>query len=175
MRRTEWLGELRQDARFGLRQFLRNPGFTLIAVLTLALGIGANSAIFTVINAVLLRPLEYRAPDELVYVYSQFPTIGFDEFWISPPEYRDLQAQLRSFSSIGGWRTGSTATRRWRCWPTAARTRSAAGSWAARPHLPAQPRRAGGGRTMDRRSPLRLGEAARPARGICDGNEGERG
>src|SRR5687768_8032414 len=98
-----------QDLRYTLRALARSPGFTIVAVLTLALGIGANSAIFSVVNAVLLRPLEYRDPDGLVYIHSQFPTLGFEEFWISPPEYRELQQHARTFESIGGWRTGSVS------------------------------------------------------------------
>ncbi len=84
----------------------KSPGFTAVALATLALGIGANSAIFSVVNGVLLEPLPYRQPDRLVYLYSQFPTMGFDEFWISPPEYRELQERARSFSAVGAWRTG---------------------------------------------------------------------
>jgi putative ABC transport system permease protein len=95
-----------QDLRYALRQIIQHPGFSTVVVLTVALGIGANSAIFSVVNGVLLRPLPYRQPDQLVYLYSQFPTMGFDDFWISPPEYRDLQERARSFSSIGAWRTG---------------------------------------------------------------------
>lgn len=100
---------LLKDLRYAVRRLLESPGFTAIALLTLALGIGANSAIFSVVNTVLLRPLEYRAPHELVYIHSQFPTLGFDEFWISPPEYRELQARARSYSGIGAWRTGSAS------------------------------------------------------------------
>jgi hypothetical protein len=100
------MATLIQDIRYALRQLLTHPGFTVVAVLTLALGIGANSAIFSVVNGVLLRPLPYRQSDRLVYLYSQFPTLGFDDFWISPPEYRELQERARSFSSIGAWRTG---------------------------------------------------------------------
>ena len=95
-----------RDLRYALRQVIQHPGFTAVVVLTVALGVGANSAIFSVVNGVLLRPLPYRQSDQLVYVYSQFPTMGFDDFWISPPEYRDLQERARSFSSIGAWRTG---------------------------------------------------------------------
>ncbi|HEX7118560.1 MAG TPA: ABC transporter permease [Longimicrobiales bacterium] len=100
---------LRQDVRFAVRNLGRHPGFFAVAVLTLALGIGANSGIFSVVNAVLLRPLEYREPDRLVFIHSQFPTLGFDEFWISPPEYRELQERARSYEAIGAWRTGSSS------------------------------------------------------------------
>lgn len=98
-----------QDVRYSFRTLWRNPAFASVAVLTLALGIGANTAIFSVVNGVLLKPLEYRQPERLVFIASQFPTLGFDEFWVSPPEYRELQQNMRSFSDIGAWRTGSVS------------------------------------------------------------------
>ncbi len=101
----ETLRTFRQDLHYAVRVLRKNPGFTAVAVLTLALGIGANSATFSVVNGVLLEPLPYRQPDRLVYIYSQFPSLGFDEFWVSPPEYRDLQERAHSFQSIGAWRT----------------------------------------------------------------------
>jgi putative ABC transport system permease protein len=80
------------DFKFALRSLGKNPGFTLIAVLTLALGIGANTAIFSVVNGVLLRPLPYPNPERLVTLRSNQ----------SVPELDDLQAQSQSFESIGG-------------------------------------------------------------------------
>ncbi|HUG40100.1 MAG TPA: ABC transporter permease [Longimicrobiales bacterium] len=98
---------LARDVGYALRGLRNAPGFTAIAILTLALGIGANSAIFSVVNGVLLRPLPYAAPDRLVFLYSQFPSMDFDRFWISPPELRGMQERLVAFASLGGWRTGA--------------------------------------------------------------------
>jgi putative ABC transport system permease protein len=94
-----------QDLRYGARMLFKRPGFTLIAVLTLALGIGANTAIFSVVNGVLLRPLPYKGPDGLARVYSEFPTMNLRKFWISPPEYLDIQKEAKSWESIGAWAT----------------------------------------------------------------------
>ncbi len=95
-----------QDLRYGARMLLKNPGFTLIAVITLALGIGANTAIFSVVNGVLLRPLPYNEPDRLARVYSEFPTMNLRKFWISAPEYLDIQKEAKSWESIGAWAAG---------------------------------------------------------------------
>src|SRR5215470_2160609 len=95
-----------QDLRYGARMLVRKPGFTLIAVLTLSLGIGANTAIFSVVNGVLLRPLPYKEPGRLVRVYSEFPTMNLRKFWVSPPEYVDIQKEAKSWETIGAWSAG---------------------------------------------------------------------
>jgi len=95
-----------QDLRYGARMLLKKPGFTAIAIMTLALGIGANTAIFSVVNGVLLRPLPYKEPGRLARVYSEFPTMNLRKFWISPPEFLDIQKESKSWESIGAWSTG---------------------------------------------------------------------
>ena len=91
-----------QDLRYAIRMLLRNPGFTLVAVLTLALGIGANTAIFSVVNTVLLKPLPYPNPGSLVKIWTHFTGIGLpnDQNWFSAPEFRDVRQQNRSFSDL---------------------------------------------------------------------------
>jgi len=100
------MGALVRDLRHACRNLLRSPGFAIVTVLTLALGIGANTAIFSVVNAVILRPLGYPQPNQLVYISSQFPTLGFDQFWISPPEFFDFKERVQSFSAVGAFATG---------------------------------------------------------------------
>ncbi|MBX3280232.1 MAG: ABC transporter permease [Acidobacteria bacterium] len=92
-----------QDVRFGLRMLGRNPGFSLIAILTLALGIGANTSIFSVVNAVLLRPLPYPEPEQLFNVYGGFVKLGASGMATSVPEFTDYQQQLQSFENIGAY------------------------------------------------------------------------
>jgi predicted permease len=98
-----------QDLRFALRQMRKRPGFTAVVVLTMALGIGANAAIFSVLDAVLLRPLPYSHPEQLVKVWSRFTGIGLpnDQNWVSAPEFRDFQQQNRSFSDLAAIAGGS--------------------------------------------------------------------
>jgi len=95
-----------QDLKYALRMLKKNPAFTTVAILTLAVGIGANSAIFSVVNSVLLRPLPFRQPDQLVRVYSEFPTMKLQKFWLSPPELLDIQREAKSWEAIGAWAPG---------------------------------------------------------------------
>ena len=95
-----------QDLKYALRMLKKNPAFTTVAILTLAVGIGANSAIFSVVNSVLLRPLPFREPGQLVRVYSEFPTMQLQKFWLSAPELLDIQREAKSWESIGAWAPG---------------------------------------------------------------------
>jgi len=99
--------ELGQDVLYSLRQLGRNRGFAAAAIFTLAIGIGANSAVFSVISGVLLEPLRYAEPGELVTVRTAFPTVGFEEFWMSPPEYQELRDWNETLAALGAYRTGS--------------------------------------------------------------------
>ena len=97
------------DLRFAFRQLLKNPGFTAVAVITLALGVGATTAIFSIVNGVLLRPLPYAEPDRLVRIYSEFPGFpngGLRRFSVSVPEYFDLVRETKSWESLDAWVTG---------------------------------------------------------------------
>src|SRR5213082_270779 len=89
------------DLRFALRQLLKNPGFTVVAVLTLALGIGANTALFSLVNGVLLRPLPFHEHDRLVTLWESSPTQGVDQQNVSPPNFADWQASSRN--SVAGF------------------------------------------------------------------------
>jgi predicted permease len=104
---TTSLDEIQKDLRYAMRMLWKSPGLTVAVVLTVALGIGGTTAVFSVVNSVLLEPLEYPEPEELVFVYSEVPAWGSDQFGLSQSEYRELQDLSRSFSEIGAWRTGS--------------------------------------------------------------------
>lgn len=109
-RRWLWWEHLWQDVRFGLRVLTKSPGFTSIAVLALALGIGANTAMFSVIEAVLLRPLSYSNEDRLVSVASMWERGGVTTpYSCSPPDFFDWRDQNRSFSSMFAFHTGERA------------------------------------------------------------------
>ena len=100
---------LLQDLRFAVRQMAKRPGFTAIILLTMALGIGANAAIFSLLDAVLLRPLPYNKPEGLIKVWTRFTGIGApnDQNWLSAPEFRDLQQLNHSFSDLAAMSGGS--------------------------------------------------------------------
>ena len=98
-----------QDFQFAVRMMRKNLGFTTAAVLCLMLGIGATTGIFTVVNAVLLQPLPYSHPEQLIRVYTEFPTFpngGLHRFWTSGPEFLDLRRDTHSWASLDAWITG---------------------------------------------------------------------
>jgi putative ABC transport system permease protein len=100
------LDNLRQDLRLAARSLLRAPAFAAVTILTLALGIGANTAIFSIVNGVILRPLGYPHPEQLMYLTTQFTALGFDQFWVSPPEYFEFREMNQSFAAVGAYTTG---------------------------------------------------------------------
>ncbi len=91
------------DLRYALRTLRRNPGFAFTAVLTLMLGIGAATVIFSAVNAVLLRPLPYRDPDRLVSLWEQNTEKGWHKNWVSGADYLDWKNQARAFQSMGAY------------------------------------------------------------------------
>jgi hypothetical protein len=93
------------DIRYAIRVLLKNPGFSLVAVVTLALGIGANTAIFSVVNAVLLRPLPFGDPDRLVEVWTS--TAGDSRGGHSAADFLDIERENRSLTGIAGYRNAS--------------------------------------------------------------------
>ncbi len=103
-RRVNLFDHLSRDIRFGLRSLRKTPAFTVTALLTLTLGIGVNAAIFSVINAVLLRPLPYPQPDRLVRLYESNTSLTDNRDSVSAPNFQDWRAQARSFSSMSALR-----------------------------------------------------------------------
>ena len=107
MRRAEWFTELRHDFRYALRGLRASPGFTIVALLTLAMGIGASTTIFSVANAVLLRPFPYREPERIVRLYETNPST--ETFSVSGPNYLDWVARVRGMSQLAAF-TGQSAS-----------------------------------------------------------------
>jgi putative ABC transport system permease protein len=98
------------DLRYGMRLLAKRPGFTAVAVLTLALGIGANSAIFSVVNAVLLRPLPFREPDQLIRIWETFYPSGWGS--VSVPNLKDWREQNEVFAGLAAFQTSSFVLQR---------------------------------------------------------------
>src|SRR5262245_31786837 len=103
-RRGGTMQTLWRDLRYGARMLIKNPGFTLIAVITLSLGIGANTAIFSVVNAVLLRPLPFKESERLVMVWNRGDAAaGGDRTPLAFAELLDWRAQSRVFESVSAY------------------------------------------------------------------------
>jgi hypothetical protein len=100
-RQEQWSGIL-SDIRHGMRLFSKTPGFTAIVILTIALGIGLNTAMFSITNAMLIRPLPYAAPDRIAMVWNAWPQKGFPRMRLFNPEYLDIQRNNHVFSETAG-------------------------------------------------------------------------
>src|SRR5215510_6631398 len=107
MRIAQWFGELRDDVLCALRQMKGSPAFTMVAALTLALGIGANSAIFALADATLLRPLPFTYPqDRLVMIWDRYPN-GYLSM-VTPADYQDWADQNQAFDALAAFSFGGT-------------------------------------------------------------------
>src|SRR5437763_12855128 len=91
------------EIKVALRGLAKSPGFTMIAIATLALAIGANSAVFSLINALLVRPLPYQEPSRLALIWEQFATQGLERIPVSPPEYLDLEKEFQSGTGLAAY------------------------------------------------------------------------
>ncbi len=108
MRRAELVDELQQDLRYAVRTLAKRPAFAAIVILTLALGIGANTAIFSVVSGVLLRPLPFEEPERLVRVHTVNREAGMFEAAVSPPDFADWRAQASAFERMAAYSTMAT-------------------------------------------------------------------
>ena len=97
------MNALLQDIRYTLRMLVKSPGFTAVAVLTLALGIGANTAIFSIVNSVLLRPLPFKNPSRIAMIWEGFPSLGFAKAGASAPDLTLYERDQKSFSLVGAF------------------------------------------------------------------------
>src|SRR5215510_12506288 len=105
VRGVRWLEDLWQDTHYGARTLAKSPGFTLVAVITLALGIGAVAAIFSVVMAVLARPLAYREAERLVWLSNRNSSLGVNQTFLNPGDILDLQEQAKSLEQVASWAT----------------------------------------------------------------------
>ncbi|MEJ2343504.1 MAG: ABC transporter permease [Gemmatimonadales bacterium] len=106
------MNDVARDLRYSLRRIGRRPGFTLVVVMTLALGIGATTGIFSVVDAVLLRPLPYKSPDRLVLLWGDETGRRTGSSWASFPDFVDFEAQVRSFEGLAAWSNASATLSR---------------------------------------------------------------
>ena len=95
-----------QDLRYAVRGLLKSPGFALVAILTLALGITANASVFSIVNGVLLKPLPYENPEELIWVAERTRSGG--ENWVTWPNFRDWREESRSLQSLAAFKSKNT-------------------------------------------------------------------
>ena len=98
---------IRHDLQYSLRNLCKSPGFAIVAVVVLSLGIGANTAIFSVVNSVLLRPLPYEDPKRIVMVFENNLAKGWDDFMVSPANFIDWREQSQTFESVAAFRTAT--------------------------------------------------------------------
>src|SRR5438046_10106764 len=91
------------EIKVALRGLVKTPGFAAIAIATLALAIGANTSVFSLINALLVRPLPYQQPSKLVLIWARFAAQGLDRIPVSPPEYLDLETQFHGSTNISAF------------------------------------------------------------------------
>ena len=98
-RGTRWLDGLLQDMRYGARMLMKNPGFTLVAVITLAAGIAANTTIFSIADALVLRPFNFQNQERLVMVWERTQR-GYDHSWVTPGDFNDWREQNQGFEQL---------------------------------------------------------------------------
>jgi putative ABC transport system permease protein len=104
------MGSLWLDVRYALRMMVKTPALTAVLAITLSLGIGASTTIFSVVNSVVLQPLPYEQPEQLARVYTEFlGRLKLERFWVSPPEYDDLRKACRSCTSVAAWQPGNAS------------------------------------------------------------------
>ena len=104
-RGTRWAEDLGQDSRYALRMIRKNPGFAAVALLTLALGSGATTVMFTLVNGVLLKPLSYPEPDRLVQLHRKVDQLG-EPWGYSPPDFLDYRREASSVAKLAAWSWG---------------------------------------------------------------------
>ena len=102
-RQVNWIQDFAQDLRYALRMLRKSPSFTVVGILTLGLGIGANTAMFSVVNSVLLRPLPFKDSERLVLLHEGLPQIGFPKMSFSPPDLAVLAREQKVFSELGAF------------------------------------------------------------------------